>query len=94
MSGPRAGDDARFLEATIGLADASAGMSPRARLALQTAILRVWESERVARAALLTAEPRRLGRAAVELRRAREALADASLDAAADARRRRLLSAV
>jgi len=88
------GDYARFLEATLSLADASAGLTRRARLEMEVAILRVCESDRVARAALLGGEPQRLALAAGNVRRAREELFEASLDAAAEGRRRRTLSLV
>jgi len=85
------GDYARFLEATLRLIDASAGLTRRARVEMEVAILRVCESDRVARAALLGGEPQRLALAAGNIRRAREELIDASVDAAAEGRRKRTI---
>ncbi len=90
-SGCPDGDYARFLEATLDLVDASEALPPRARFELDLAIVRVCESDRAARAALLTGEPRRLEQAATGLRLARARLADASREAAFEVRRRRTL---
>jgi hypothetical protein len=84
------GDYLRFVEATLGLADAAAGLPRRARLGMAVALLTVFESDRVARCALVTAEPQRMRRAAAGLQQAREVLAEADTDA----RRRCTLSLV
>jgi len=81
------GDYARFLEATIGLAAEASGLPRRARFGVEMTILRVCESEQLARAALVDRSPRRLELAASGVRSARAMLADAAVDA----RRRRSL---
>jgi hypothetical protein len=87
---------ARFLEAGVGLIDASTACGPRlsrsGRIDLGAAILRVGEADGAARYALLTAEPRRLEKAAAGLDDARATLADAGRHASFDAARRRSIS--
>ena len=83
-------DYARFLEATLGLADVAGSLPRRARFGLATAILRACESDRDARTALAAHELQHLERAAAAVSRAREGLAEV----AADQRRRRALSLV
>jgi hypothetical protein len=86
----------RFLEASVGLIDASAACGPRlsrsGRIVLGTAILRVCEADRAVGFALLTAEPRRLEEAAAGLGLARTTLADAGRHASFDVTRRRSIS--
>jgi hypothetical protein len=74
------GDYVRFVEATLGLADAAAGLSPRERIGMAVALLAVCDSDRAARTALTSAEPQRLRRAVAALTQARELLADARMD--------------
>ncbi len=88
----------RFLEATVGLIDASTACKPRlsrsGRIVMGTAILRACEADRAARYALLSPEPRRLERAAVGLDLARATLLDAGRQTAIDTARRRSISLV
>jgi len=86
----RDGDYARFAEASLGLADAAARLPRRARFGVEMTVLRVCESEQVARSALLDRSARRLELAASGVDSARTMLADAALDA----RRRRSLRLV
>jgi len=86
-------DYVRFVETTLGLADATAALPRRARFGMAVAILRAFESDREARTALALHEAERLERAVVRLRFARAGLDDAGRDALDDARRRRMLSA-
>jgi hypothetical protein len=83
-------DYVRFLEATLGLADAAEELPQRARFGLAVAILTVCESDGAARTALGSGERPRLQQAAARLRDARDLLADADLDL----RRRRTLALV
>jgi hypothetical protein len=87
---------ARFLEASVGLIDASTAFGPRlsrsGRIVLGAAILRVCEADDAARYALLTADPQRLRQAAAGLGMARATLADAGRHASFDAARRRSIS--
>jgi hypothetical protein len=85
---------ARFLEATLDLADAASALPRRARFGMAVAILRVCESDRVARAALTASNSQRLERAAATLELARAGLAESGQSATADLRRRRSLSLV
>jgi len=84
------GDYLRFVEATLGLADAAAGLPRRARVGVVVALLTVCDSDRSARTALGSAEPQRLRQAIAGLTQAREVLADAGLEF----HRRRTLSPV
>lgn len=83
------GDYARFVEATLSLADAAAELPRRSRLDVAMTILRVCESEQLARAALFDRSTQRLEVATSRVQTARERLADLAVDA----RRRRLLRA-
>jgi hypothetical protein len=87
---------ARFLEASVGLIDASTAYAPRLsssrRIAMDAAILRVCEADGAARYALFTTEPRRLAEAAAGLDLARATLAEAGRHASFDAARRRSIS--
>jgi hypothetical protein len=87
---PADGEYARFVEATIGLAAAAEGLPRRDRVGVEMAILRMWESERVGRAALASGNTRHLELASSSVHGARAMLADA----ASDIRRRRRLSLV
>ena len=86
----------RFLEASVGLIDASTACGPRlsrsGRIVLGAAILRACEADGAARYALLTTEPRRLEEAAAGLDDARAVLTDAGRHASFDAARRRSIS--
>jgi hypothetical protein len=89
---------AGFLEAAVGLADASTALRPllsrRARIELGSAILRVGEADRAVGCALASHEPGRLATAAGLVERARAALVAAQRSAAVDAARRRTLRPV
>ena len=84
------GEYVRFVEATLGLADAATRLPRRARFGMAMSILRVSESEQIARSAIVDGSPRRLELAASGVRSARTLLADAAVDA----RRRRSLRLV
>jgi hypothetical protein len=92
------GDYGRFLEAALGLVDATEarapGLSSRSRIEMDAAILRLYEADCTARVALVEPEPGRLELAAVGLHEARVRLADASSEAAFDTARRRSLALV
>lgn len=87
---PADGEYARFVEATLGLASEAEGLPRRARFGVEMTIVRVWESEQIARTALAERIPQRLGPAASEVQNARMMLADAAVDV----RRRRSLRPV
>lgn len=87
---PADGDYARFVEATLGLADIAAGLPRRARFGVEMSLLRVCESEQAARAALADGSPQRLELAASGVRGAQSMLAEAAVDV----RRRRSLRLV
>jgi hypothetical protein len=91
---PADGEYARFVEATVRLADEAVDMPRRARFSLTVALFGVWESERNARTALATQSGPRLAQAASAVRTARATLATAADDTAAELRRRRLISLV
>jgi len=87
-----------FLEAAVGLADASAALGPLlsrpSRIVLGSAILRIGEVDRVVGCATASADRRRLEVAAACVAGARASLAEAQHDAAVDAVRRRTLRLV
>jgi hypothetical protein len=91
---PAEGEYARFLEATLDLAQASTSLPRRAKFGMAVAILRVCESDREARTAYLGGDERRMAQAAIGLRTARASLAAAACETTMDLRRRRSLSLV
>ena len=76
------GDYARFVEATLDLAEVAVELPRPARFGVAMTILRVCESEQLACTALVVGSTRRLELAASRVRTARELLADAALRAA------------
>jgi hypothetical protein len=75
------GDYARFVEAALDLAEVAGELPRRARFGVALAILRMCESEQLARTALFAGSARRLELATSRVRAARELLADAAVDA-------------
>ncbi len=75
------GDYARFVEATLDLADVVVELPRPARFGMALTILQVCESEQLACAALFDRSTQRLELAASRVRTAREMLADAAVDA-------------